>query len=64
MPVQEGQNLAIDTTADLWAVYSSSAQVWTWLFAPPLVDGSDEPQWSSGDTQELLIQADIEYEME
>lgn len=58
VPVRQGQHLAIDNTT-VSAIYASSGSKFTYVFAPPLVDGQG-PRGSSAVTEELLVAATIE----
>jgi hypothetical protein len=59
LPVAQGQHLAIDASPNLEAIYASSGDKDTYLFAPPLVDG-EGGRGSTEVNEELLVQADIE----
>jgi len=58
LPVQQGDHLAIDGT-NVWATVNNSGDEFSYLFAPPLVEGQG-PRGSNSATGELLVQADIE----
>jgi hypothetical protein len=58
LPVKLGQHLAIDNT-NVDAVYASSGSKFTYVFAPPLVEGQG-PRGSSDVTEELLVAATME----
>lgn len=59
LPVTAGQHLAVDGSANLNALHVSDGQKWTYIYAPPLVDGQGGRD-STLVTEELLVQADIE----
>ena len=59
LPIKQGQHLALDPSATVNAVYASSGNKFTYIFAPPLVEGQG-PRGSSDVTEELLAQATIE----
>ena len=58
LPVKKGQHLAIDGT-DVQATYNNSGDQYTYVFAPPLVDGQGA-RGSTEATGELLVAATIE----
>lgn len=58
LPVKQGQHLAIDTTSAS-TIYATSGAKDTYVFTGPLVDGEGQ-RGSSGVTEELLVQADVE----
>lgn len=58
LPVRRGQHLALDDTT-VNAVYASSGSRFTYVFAPPLVDGQ-AARGSTNVTEELLVAATIE----
>ena len=58
LPVQQGQQLAIDGT-NVQATVNNSGDSFSYRFTPPLVDGQGA-RGSSASTGELLVQADIE----
>jgi hypothetical protein len=58
LPVKKGNHLAIDGT-NVLATYNTSGDKFSYLFAPPLVDGQGA-RGSSDVTGELLVQAVIE----
>jgi hypothetical protein len=59
LPVTQGQHLAVDGSPNLEALHVSDGNKWTYLYAPPLVDGQGGRD-STTVTEELLVQADIE----
>jgi hypothetical protein len=59
LPVAQGQHLAVDGSPNLEALHVSDGNKWTYLYAPPLVDGQGGRD-STEVTEELLVQADIE----
>jgi hypothetical protein len=59
LPVTQGQFLAVDGSPNLSALHVSDGGKWTYLYAPPLVDGQAGRD-SNAVTEELLVQADIE----
>jgi hypothetical protein len=59
VPVTAGQHLAVDGSPNLEALHVSDGQKWTYVYAPPLVDGQGG-RGSNAVTEELLVQADIE----
>jgi hypothetical protein len=59
LPVSAGQFLAVDGSANLKALHVSDGDKWTYIYAPPLVDGQAGRD-STKVTEELLAQADIE----
>ncbi len=58
LPVKTGQHLAIDGT-NVWATVNNSGDKFTYLFAPPLVEGQGA-RGSNSATGELLVAATIE----
>jgi hypothetical protein len=58
--VRKGNQLAIDGT-NIQATYDSSGNRFSYVFAPPLVDGQGA-RGSTSATGELLVQADIELD--
>lgn len=56
--VKKGQHLALDGT-NVWATYNSSGDKFSYLFAPPLVQGQG-PRGSTSSTGELLVAATVE----
>jgi hypothetical protein len=58
VPVAKGQQLAIDGT-NVAATHNDSGDKFSYVFAPPLVDGQGA-RGSTDVTGELLVQADIE----
>jgi hypothetical protein len=59
LPVKAGQHLAVDGSPNLWATYNNSGDKYTYVYAPPLVDGSGA-RGSLEPTGELLVAATIE----
>jgi hypothetical protein len=59
LPVKKGQHLALDMSPSIAAVYNSNGDKLSYLFAPPLVDGSGQ-RGSTEVVNELLVQASIE----
>jgi hypothetical protein len=59
LPVKKGQHLAVDTTKSIAAVYNSNGSKFSYLFAPPLVEGSGA-RGSTEAVNELLVAATIE----
>jgi hypothetical protein len=59
VPVAKGQHLAVDTTKSIAAVYNSNGSKFSYLFAPPLVEGSGA-RGSNEAVNELLVAATIE----
>ena len=59
LPVKKGQHLAIDTTKSIAAVYNSNGSKFSYVFAPPLVDGAGA-RGSNEAANELLVAATIE----
>lgn len=59
VPVAKGQHLAVDTTKSIAAMYDSSGSKFSYVFAPPLVEGSGA-RGSNEATGELLVAATIE----
>ena len=59
VPVQAGQHLAVDGSPNLEAMHISDGNKWTYLFAPPLVDGAGG-RGSTEVSEELLVAAVIE----
>jgi hypothetical protein len=59
LPVKKGQYLAIDTTKSIGAVYNAGGSPFTYVYAPPLVEGTG-PRGSFLATTELLVAATIE----
>ena len=58
LPVKTGQHLAIDGT-NVWATVNNSGDKFSYLFAPPLVEGQGA-RGSNSATGELLVAATIE----
>ena len=59
LPIKQGQHLELDPSASVSAVYASSGSKFTYIFAPPLVEGQGA-RGSSDVTEELLVAATIE----
>ncbi len=59
VPVKQGQHLAIDTTKSIGAVYNSNGSKFSYVYSPPLVDGSGA-RGSNEPANELLVAATIE----
>lgn len=59
VPVKQGQQLAIDASMNVKATYDASGSKFSYVFAPPLVDGQ-AARASNAVVGELLISADIE----
>jgi hypothetical protein len=59
LPVKKGQYLAVDTTKSIGAVYNSNGSKFSYVYAPPLVEGAG-PRGSSEAANELLVAATIE----
>jgi hypothetical protein len=59
LPVTKGQHLAIDTTKSIGAVYNSNGSKFSYVYSPPLVDGSGA-RGSNEAANELLVAATIE----
>jgi hypothetical protein len=59
LPVKQGQHLAIDTTASIGADYNSNGSKFSYVYSPPLIDGSGA-RGSNDSTNELLVAASIE----
>jgi hypothetical protein len=59
LPVKKGQHLAIDTTKSIAAVYNSNGDKFSYVYAPPLVNGSGA-RGSNEAANELLVAATIE----
>jgi hypothetical protein len=62
LPVKKGNQLAIDTS-EARAIYNSNGNKYTYVFAPTLMDGQGQ-RGSSDVTNELLVQADIEPDVD
>jgi hypothetical protein len=62
LPVKQGDHLALDGT-NVHATYNSGGDQYSYLFAPPLVEGQG-PRGSNESTGELLVQADIEPDVD
>jgi hypothetical protein len=59
LPVRTGQHLAVDASPNMWVTYNNSGDKYSYLFAPPLVDGAGK-RGSNESTGELLVAATIE----
>jgi hypothetical protein len=59
LPVKKGQHLAVDTTKSIAAVYNSGGSTFSYVYSPPLEDGSGQRS-SNEATTELLVAAVIE----
>ena len=59
LPVKAGQQLAVDASPNLWATHNDSGQKFSYVYSPPLVDGSGA-RGSLEPTGELLVAATIE----
>jgi hypothetical protein len=59
LPVKKGQYLAVDTTASIGVVYNSDGSKRSYLYAPPLTDGTGA-RGSTEPVNELLVAATIE----
>src|SRR6185312_11054602 len=59
LPVTAGMHLAVDGSPNLEAMHISDGNKWTYLFAPPLVDGAGG-RGSTEVSEELLVAAVIE----
>ena len=59
LPVKKGQHLAVDGGKYLLATYNNSGDEFSYVFSPPLVDGSGA-RGSLESTGELLVAATIE----
>jgi hypothetical protein len=59
VPVKKGQHLAIDGSPNIWATSNDSGDQFSYVFAPPLVDGSGK-RGSNQSTGELLVAGTIE----
>jgi hypothetical protein len=59
LPVKKGQHLAVDISPSISIIYNSSGNKFSYLFEPPLVDGSG-PRGSNEALNELLVAATIE----
>lgn len=59
LPVKKGQYLAVDTTASIAAIYNSNGSKFSYVYAPPLVEGAG-PRGSTEAANELLVAATIE----
>ena len=60
LPVKKGEHLAIDATDGVQATYNSSGNHFSYVFAPPLVDGAAATHVHLEPTDELLVQGSIE----
>ncbi len=59
LPVAKGQHLAVDTTPSIGVIYNSNGNTYSYLFAPPLVEGA-AARGSTEGVNELLVAATIE----
>jgi hypothetical protein len=59
VPVKKGQHLAVDKTESIAAVYNSNGDKRSYVFSPPLVEGSGQ-RGSTMAANELLVAAVIE----
>jgi hypothetical protein len=59
LPVQQGQQLAVDITPSIGIIYNSDGSERSYLYAPPLVDGAGQ-RGSNEAVNELLVAASIE----
>ena len=59
MPVAKGQHLAVDTTKSIAAVYNSNGSKFSYVFSPPLVEGTGA-RGSTEAANELMVAATIE----
>jgi hypothetical protein len=59
LPVSKGQHLAVDASESIGIVYNSNGNTYSYLFAPPLVEGAG-PRGSTDGINELLVAATIE----
>ena len=59
VPVAKGQHLAIDTTKSIAAVYNSNGSKFSYVFSPPLVEGTGA-RGSTDSANELMVAATIE----
>ena len=59
LPVKKGQHLAVDITASIGIIYNSNGDKFSYLFVPPLVEGS-APRGSTEAINHLLVAATIE----
>jgi len=59
LPVRKGQHLGVDASPNLWATYNNSGDQFSYVFAPPLVEGAGK-RGSTESTGELLIAGTIE----
>jgi hypothetical protein len=59
LPVKKGQHLGVDASPNLWATYNNSGDEYSYIFAPPLVEGAGK-RGSTQSTGELLVAGTIE----
>jgi hypothetical protein len=59
LPVSKGQHLAVDASESIGIIYNSNSSVFSYAFAPPLVEGGG-PRGSTEGINELLVAATIE----
>jgi hypothetical protein len=59
LPVSKGQHLAVDASQSIGIIYNSNGNTYSYLFAPPLVEGAG-PRGSTEGINELLVAATIE----
>jgi hypothetical protein len=59
LPVRKGQHLGVDASPNLWATYNNSGDKYTYVYAPPLVEGAGK-RGSVDAKGELLIAGTIE----
>ena len=59
LPVAKGQHLAVDASTSIGIIYNSNGNTYSYLFAPPLVEGAG-PRGSTEGVNELLVAATIE----
>lgn len=59
LPVKKGQHLAVDASQSIGIIYNSNSSKFSYLFAPPLVEGSGA-RGSTEAINELLVAATIE----
>lgn len=63
LPVKAGQHLAIDASSNIEATYDASGSKFSYVFAPPLVDGQSA-RGSNTVVGELLVSAVIEPDVD
>lgn len=59
VPVKKGQHLAVDASESVGVVYASSGSKFSYIFAPPLINGSGERAQTDA-TESLLVAAVVE----